>query len=74
MAHHDAASTGLIFDDRFQAWLAHEFPGIVERLDTSFPLWWLVLAGPCRGRPRRGAAAASADRAGHRHRGRLDRA
>jgi Zn-dependent M28 family amino/carboxypeptidase len=47
MAHHDAASTGLIFDDRFQAWLAHEFPGIVERLDTSFPLWWMVLAGPC---------------------------
>lgn len=46
MAHHDAASTGLIFDARFQAWLAHEFPGLVERLDTSFPLWWLVLAGP----------------------------
>jgi hypothetical protein len=46
MAHHDAASTGMIFDPRFQAWLAHEFPGLVERLDTSFPLWWLVLAGP----------------------------
>jgi hypothetical protein len=46
MAHHDAASTGVIFDARFQAWLAHEFPGLVERLDTSFPLWWLVLAGP----------------------------
>ena len=36
----------VIFDARFQAWLAHEFPGIVERLDTSFPLWWIVLAGP----------------------------
>lgn len=46
LAHHDAASTGFIFDSRFQAWLAHEFPGLVERLDTSFPLWWLVLAGP----------------------------
>jgi Peptidase family M28 len=46
LAHHDAASTGLVFDPRFQAWLAHEFPGLVERLDTSFPLWWLVLAGP----------------------------
>lgn len=46
MAHHDAAPTGVIFDARFQAWLAHEFPGLVERLDTSFPLWWLVLAGP----------------------------
>ena len=46
LAHHDSASTGMIFDPRFQAWLAHEFPGLVERLDTSFPLWWLVLAGP----------------------------
>ncbi|MDE3134368.1 MAG: M28 family peptidase [Acidobacteriota bacterium] len=46
LAHHDAASTGLIFDPRFQAWLAQQFPGLVERLDTSFPLWWLVLAGP----------------------------
>ncbi|HWD69259.1 MAG TPA: M28 family peptidase [Solirubrobacteraceae bacterium] len=46
LAHHDAARTGLIFDPHFQAWLAHEFPGLVERLDTSFPLWWLVLAGP----------------------------
>lgn len=46
LAHHDAASTGFIFDPHFQAWLAHEFPGLVERLDTSFPLWWLVLAGP----------------------------
>jgi hypothetical protein len=46
MAHHDAAQTGFIFDPRVQALLAHEFPGLVERLDTSFPLWWLVLAGP----------------------------
>jgi hypothetical protein len=46
MAHHDAAPTGLIFDPSFQARLAHELPGIVERVDTSFPLWWLVLAGP----------------------------
>ena len=46
MAHHDAAPTGMIFDPRVQAVLAHEFPGLVERLDTSFPLWWLVLAGP----------------------------
>ena len=46
LAHHDAARTGMIFDPRFQAWLAHEFPGLIERLDTSFPLWWLVLAGP----------------------------
>jgi hypothetical protein len=46
MAHHDAAPTGLIFDPGFQARLASELPGIIERFDTSFPLWWLVLAGP----------------------------
>jgi hypothetical protein len=46
MAHHDAAPTGKIFDPRLQAQLAHQLPGIVERFDTSFPLWWLVLAGP----------------------------
>jgi hypothetical protein len=46
MAHHDAAPTGLIFDPSFQARLARELPGIIERIDTSFPLWWVVLAGP----------------------------
>ncbi|MGC9220792.1 MAG: M28 family metallopeptidase [Solirubrobacteraceae bacterium] len=46
MAHHDAASTGLIFDPRFQALLADQLPGIIERVDTGLPLWWLVLAGP----------------------------
>jgi len=55
MAHHDAAPTGLIFDDRLQTRLAHEFPGLIERIDTSLPLWWLVLAGPA-------AVAIGADR------------
>ena len=46
MAHHDAAPTGAIFDDRLQSALGERFPGILERIDTSLPLWWLVLAGP----------------------------
>jgi hypothetical protein len=46
LAHHDAAHTGRIFDDRFQNLLELKFPGLFERLDTSVPLWWLVLAGP----------------------------
>ena len=46
LAHHDAAPTGLIFDGRAQAWLGETFPGVLERFDTSVPLWWLVLAGP----------------------------
>ncbi len=46
LAHHDAAQTGFIFDPRFQEQLIDRFPGIVERLDTSLPLWWPVVAGP----------------------------
>jgi hypothetical protein len=46
LAHHDAAPTGAIFDPSFQAWLGETFPGVVERIDTSFPLWWAVLAAP----------------------------
>ncbi len=46
LAHHDAARTGAIFDDRAQRWLGERFPGILERLDTSLPLWWTLLAAP----------------------------
>jgi acetylornithine deacetylase/succinyl-diaminopimelate desuccinylase-like protein len=63
LAHHDAAPTGKIFDQSFQAWLGETFPGVIERIDTSFPLWWaligapgLVAAGALRGR--RGLIAA----------------
>ena len=44
LAHHDAAPTGAIFDDRLQTWLGDRFPGLIERVDTSFPLWWGPLA------------------------------
>lgn len=46
LAHHDAAQTGAIFDPSFQRALIDRFPGIVERRDTSLPLWWGTLAGP----------------------------
>jgi Peptidase family M28 len=46
LAHHDAAPTGAIFDERAQAWLGERFPGVIERIDTSLPLWWPMLAGP----------------------------
>ena len=46
LAHHDAAPTGAIFDDRLQVWLGERFPGILERIDTSLPLWWTMLAAP----------------------------
>src|SRR5207302_807650 len=46
LAHHDAAPTGAIFDDRLQARLGEMFPGLIERIDTSLPLWWAVLSAP----------------------------
>lgn len=45
LAHHDAAPTGVVFDQSGQIALAHRFPGLIARIDTSLPLWWLV-AGP----------------------------
>jgi hypothetical protein len=46
LAHHDAAPTGRIFDQRGQTWVGERAPGLIERVDTSLPLWWSVLAGP----------------------------
>ncbi len=43
LAHHDAAPTGRIFDARAQAWVGERLPGLLERVDTSLPLWWLLL-------------------------------
>jgi Zn-dependent M28 family amino/carboxypeptidase len=65
LAHHDAAPTGAIFDDRVQVWLGERFPGIIERIDTSVPLWWGMLSAPAvvalgAARGRRGMIAAGA--------------
>jgi Peptidase family M28 len=46
LAHHDAAPTGRVFDQTFQTWLGENFPGILERIDTSLPLWWALLSAP----------------------------
>jgi Zn-dependent M28 family amino/carboxypeptidase len=46
LAHHDAALTGKIFDPSVQTWMGERFPGVIERIDTSVPLWWAVLAAP----------------------------
>jgi Zn-dependent M28 family amino/carboxypeptidase len=46
LAHHDAAPTGAIFDDQLQAWFGERFPGVIERIDTSLPLWWALLSMP----------------------------
>ena len=46
LGHHDAAPTGRVFDERAQVWLGERFPGILERIDTSVPIWWPVLGAP----------------------------
>src|SRR5581483_1346395 len=46
MAHHDAAPTGLVFDQSLQAFVARRFPRVIAAHDTSVPLWWPVVGGP----------------------------
>ena len=46
LAHHDAARTGRIFSQAGQRAIGDAAPGLIERADTSVPLWWLVLSGP----------------------------
>ena len=63
LAHHDAAPTGAIFDDQAQVWFGESFPGVIERIDTSLPLWWAMMGAPAlvaigAARRRRGAIGA----------------
>jgi Zn-dependent M28 family amino/carboxypeptidase len=46
LAHHDAAPTGAIFDPTLQSRMGEAMPGVIERIDTSLPLWWAMLAAP----------------------------
>ncbi len=46
MAHHDAARTGIAFDQTLQRKLVDWFPGVIERIDTSIPQWWAAVAAP----------------------------
>jgi hypothetical protein len=46
MAHHDAAPTGTVFDQKLERWFVRRYPEIVERMNENPPMWWLVLAGP----------------------------
>jgi hypothetical protein len=45
MAHHDAAQTGRIFDQRLQKKLNAQFPGVLQRFKTQPPQWWIGVAG-----------------------------
>ena len=46
LAHHDAAHTGAVFDPSLGEKVIDRIPGLVERHDTSLPMWWLSFVGP----------------------------
>ncbi len=46
LAHHDAPQTGLFFDQTLQRRLHELAPGLIERMKTPPPQWWIGLAGP----------------------------
>ena len=46
VAHHDAPSSGAIFDPSGGEWLADRAPWLVDRLNTDPPVFWPVVAGP----------------------------
>jgi Peptidase family M28 len=46
LAHHDAAQTGLVFDQTLQRRLYERAPQVIERFKTPLPQWWFGLAGP----------------------------
>ena len=46
MAHHDAAPSGLIFDQTLEQWFVRRYPDVVAKLTANPPLWWPVVAAP----------------------------
>jgi Zn-dependent M28 family amino/carboxypeptidase len=46
LAHHDAAQTGAIFDQRAARALYERAPDRVRRMKTGPPQWWAVVGGP----------------------------
>jgi hypothetical protein len=46
LAHHDAAQTGVLFDQTLQRKIHERFPTLLVRFKTQPPQWWLGLAAP----------------------------
>jgi hypothetical protein len=46
LVHHDAAQTGLIFDQRLQRKVHERFPGLLRHFKTQLPQWWIGMAAP----------------------------
>jgi len=46
LAHHDAAPSGVVFQQVAQEWLAAHRPDLIDRMTSNPPLWWPVVGGP----------------------------
>lgn len=46
LAHHDAAQTGLIFDQTLQRRVHERAPWLLEKAKSPPPQWWVGLSGP----------------------------
>jgi acetylornithine deacetylase/succinyl-diaminopimelate desuccinylase-like protein len=46
LAHHDAAPSGVVFDQRPLRWIARHLPKLIEMTKTSPPTWWPVIGAP----------------------------
>jgi Zn-dependent M28 family amino/carboxypeptidase len=46
LAHHDAAQTGAIFDQRLHMTIERLWPGRLRRIKTQPPQWWLGMVPP----------------------------
>jgi acetylornithine deacetylase/succinyl-diaminopimelate desuccinylase-like protein len=46
LAHHDAAPSGIVFDQRPLRWIARRLPKLIELAKTSPPAWWPVIGAP----------------------------
>jgi len=46
LAHHDAAPSGAVFDQRLSRWVADRHPGLIAAMSSNPPLWWPVVAAP----------------------------
>ena len=47
LAHHDAAQTGLIYDQRVHQMIDRVLPGALRRIKTQPPQWWFAAVAPC---------------------------
>lgn len=46
LVHHDAAPSGVVFEQYLERWLVTHYPGVVASMTSNPPMWWPVIGGP----------------------------